>query len=98
MGKMTQVLGDNYTGQWRENMANGQGIFVDAQGCTYDGEWVDDLQHGRGRETWSNGKITFIGDYVAGKKCGRGRYEWEDGSYYSGDFVDSMFEGYGKLL
>lgn len=31
-----------------------------------------------------------------GKKNGRGRYEWADGSFYEGDFVDSVFEGLGK--
>jgi hypothetical protein len=32
---------------------------------------------------------------VQGKKCGRGRYEWSDGSFYEGDFQDSMFHGFG---
>lgn len=26
---------------------------------------------------------------------GRGRYEWSDGSYYEGDFENSMFSGFG---
>ena len=32
-----------------------------------------------------------------GKKKGKGRYEWQDGSYYEGDFEDSMFQGEGKF-
>ena len=36
-------------------------------------------------------------NYVMGKKKGKGRYEWQDGSYYEGDFEDSMFQGEGKF-
>lgn len=35
---------------------------------------------------------------MQGKKNGRGRYEWQDGSFYEGEFVDSMFQGKGKKL
>jgi len=73
---MTQANGDIYQGQWRLNMANGKGVFIDSQGSTYEGDWLDDLQHGIGHETWQEGKIKFYGEYVAGKKHGKGRYDW----------------------
>ncbi len=37
-----------------------------------------------------------MGQFWKGKKNGKGRFEWEDGSYYEGDFVDGMFQGYGE--
>lgn len=77
-------------------MANGKGTFIDSEGSTYDGDWCDDLQHGYGCETWSQGKIKFEGNYVQGKKNGQGRYEWADGSFYEGEFFNSVFQGEGK--
>jgi hypothetical protein len=39
---MTHANGDMYEGQWREDKANGHGIFIDANSAMYTGEWVDD--------------------------------------------------------
>lgn len=60
---MTQANGDIYQGDWKNNMANGDGCIVNTTGGTSDGHWVDDLQDGFGRETWEFGKIKFSGQY-----------------------------------
>jgi hypothetical protein len=34
--------------------------------------------------------------FVKGKKCGKGLFKWNDQSYYTGDFKDENFHGYGE--
>jgi len=50
-----------YEGQWRDDKANGNGVFVDANNAMYTGEWVDDTQHGYGEEQWDNGAARYKG-------------------------------------
>lgn len=40
---MTHANGDIYQGEWRNDMANGFGAFIDANGAKYSGEWLNDL-------------------------------------------------------
>ena len=35
-----------YTGQWRGDMRDGEGVQVWADGACYEGQWVKDKQHG----------------------------------------------------
>ena len=58
---MTHANGDIYEGQWRDDKANGNGVFVDANNAMYTGEWVDDTQHGYGEEQWDNGAARYKG-------------------------------------
>ncbi len=85
---MTHANGDIFQGQWKDDMANGHGTFLDTNGARYTGDWVNDVQHGKGEESWNHGKTVYKGDFFKGKKHGKGRFEWEDGSFYEGDFVD----------
>ena len=39
---MTHANGDVYEGMWRDDKANGQGVFVDTNNARYQGEWLDD--------------------------------------------------------
>ena len=73
---------------WKDDKANGFGVFIDTNNARYEGAWLDDMQHGYGEEIWDNGSAKYLGNFYKGKKSGRGRFEWEDGSYYDGDFVD----------
>ena len=58
---MTHANGDMYEGQWRDDKAHGNGVFVDANNAMYTGEWVDDTQHGYGEEQWDNGAARYKG-------------------------------------
>lgn len=44
------VDGDIFEGEWKEDKANGFGIYTHVNGAKYEGFWVDDLQHGKGEE------------------------------------------------
>ena len=39
-------------GEWREDKANGYGVYIHVNGARYEGNWRDDLQDGNGVETW----------------------------------------------
>ena len=39
---MTHANGDIYQGEWKDNMANGFGTFVDTNGAMYQGNWMND--------------------------------------------------------
>lgn len=58
---MTHANGDIYEGMWKDDKANGFGVFIDTNNARYEGEWVDDTQHGQGIETWDNGAAKYIG-------------------------------------
>jgi hypothetical protein len=39
-----------YEGNWVNDKANGQGVYIHVNGARYEGQWMDDLQHGLGKE------------------------------------------------
>ena len=61
-----------HKGEWKDDKANGHGIYYHANGARYDGEWKDDLQHGFGIETWPDSS-RYEGNYKEGKKHGYGK-------------------------
>ena len=48
-------FGESYTGEWRDNKANGKGEHVWSTGDRYIGEWLDFLKHGFGTDYFANG-------------------------------------------
>lgn len=73
---MTHANGDIYDGSWKEDKANGYGVFVDINNARYEGYWNEDQQHGEGIETWGSegSQATYIGTFYKGKKNGKGRF------------------------
>ncbi len=52
-GKFTHVDGDIYDGEWKDDKANGYGVYIHAKtGARYEGYWENDMQHGSGVETY----------------------------------------------
>jgi hypothetical protein len=58
---MTHANSDVYEGFWKDDKANGYGVFMDTNGAMYEGEWLDDMQHGHGTETWDKGSAKYTG-------------------------------------
>lgn len=52
---LLDTFGERYTGQWRDNKANGKGEHIWATGDRYDGDWMDFLKHGYGTDFFANG-------------------------------------------
>ena len=49
--------GDNYVGEFKDDMANGQGTYTWASGDIFVGEWKDNKMYGQGTYTFANGDI-----------------------------------------
>ena len=41
--------GDVYEGEWKDDKANGFGIYYYSNGNKYEGYWENDCQHGYGK-------------------------------------------------
>lgn len=47
-GKMKYLSGDEYEGNWDDDMKNGYGVMKYSNGFTYKGTWLNDKKHGNG--------------------------------------------------
>ena len=41
-GRLIHPTGDMYLGAWKNDKANGRGIFSNLDGYSFEGDWVDD--------------------------------------------------------
>ena len=53
IGKFWHVDGDVFDGQWKNDKANGYGVYTHVNGAKYEGMWKDDLQDGFGNYSLS---------------------------------------------
>lgn len=40
---MTHANGDIYEGEWKNDKANGYGVFIDCNNSRYEGSWLEDF-------------------------------------------------------
>ena len=76
---MTWQDGSYYTGEFKDNKKQGQGVFTFNDGSVYDGPWEDDKMQGRGTFNWEDG-MKFVGNFFAG--------EHKDGTLYTKDNLE----------
>jgi len=69
----------------KNNIANGKGRLIHADGDCYEGEWVNDKAHGKGKYTHLDG-ATYEGDWFEDKQHGYGQENWPDGAQFKGDY------------
>ena len=60
-GELTWSDGRVYTGQWSNNLINGQGLLVYSNDDAYkrrkyEGAFINDMRHGRGRLDWDTAR------------------------------------------
>lgn len=72
--------GDNYVGQFLNNLKHGYGIEFFANGDTYIGNYSEGLPNGVGEYRWKAGAI-YKGRFSDGLRVGFGRW-WKDGQYF----------------
>jgi hypothetical protein len=90
-GTRTYSQGDIYTGEFRNDKRNGQGINTWTQGFKYVGGWKDGWQSGQGTMTWPDGS-KYVGQYIDGKMNGQGAMYNADGSVrQQGIWRDDIF-------
>ncbi|KAG2456091.1 RS10B protein, partial [Polypterus senegalus] len=89
--------GHTYQGDFVMNVPMGQGIYSWLDGSIYDGEVKDGMRHGLGTYTGGIKPVSYIGNWVCGKRHGKGTmyYNREKTSWYQGDWVNNIKEGWG---
>eukprot|EP01018_Ginkgo_biloba_P037662 Gb_24341 [translate_table: standard] len=87
--------GDIYLGSWHENLPDGVGKYLWADGCMYEGEWCKGKKTGKGKFSWPSG-ATYEGEFKGGYMDGFGTYTGVDGATYRGHWVMNEKHGYGQ--
>lgn len=99
-GTFTYESKESYVGEWKNNAADGQGIYFSADGEVelYNGGWRSDKRHGRGvaQPRVFDGP-SYSGEYLEDKYHGNGELK-ELGTSYNGTFVKGKFEGQGRFV
>ncbi|MBR3471676.1 MAG: hypothetical protein IKH22_03685 [Prevotella sp.] len=86
--------GDQYVGQWKDGLFNGQGTYTWADGSKYVGQYKDDKRNGQGTYTWADGR-KYVGQWVNDQRCGQGTFTWPNGDKYVGQWADDKMNGQG---
>ena len=95
-GRFVFLGGESYTGAFLLGLADGYGVYRDADGSViYGGEWKAGLYHGQGRYTPPGGKYTYEGAFEGGTPHGWASYSEGGIVRYSGEFVGGVPEGQG---
>ncbi len=90
------VDGDQYVGEWKDNLFHGQGTYTYANGGKYVGEFKDNLFHGQGTFNYASGD-KYVGEYKDDKPHGQGTYTHTSGNQYVGEWKDGERHGQGTF-
>ena len=90
-GTVFYVGGNVYTGEIRNGLRHGEGLFTWKNGETYYGEWEENLKSGHGTYTYENGGV-HIGEYKNDLPHGTGERTYSDGKLI-GNWVNGKKHG-----
>ncbi|XP_063820513.1 MORN repeat-containing protein 3 isoform X2 [Pseudophryne corroboree] len=97
------VNGDQYTGEWLNNMKHGRGTHVwKNTNAIYEGEWKCGKRSGFGaysvRDPSTGDYVkVYSGSWENDKKHGYGTYYYSDKEYYEGDWEAGQRSGWGRM-
>uniref|UniRef100_U3IAP7 Radial spoke head 10 homolog B n=1 Tax=Anas platyrhynchos platyrhynchos TaxID=8840 RepID=U3IAP7_ANAPP len=96
-GTYTWADGVKYEGTFVKNVQMFNGCYTWSDGSYYEGSIENGLRHGFGFFRSSTHPVYYIGYWYKGKRHGKGTvfYDWEHTSWYSGDWVNNIKEGWG---
>ena len=80
-----------YTGEVKEDVKEGFGIYRYSNGDSYEGHWFNNKKHGKGVYTFNEGGF-YKGNWVCGIKNGEGVLEMPNGTQYAEQWIN------GKLI
>ena len=95
---ITYPDGTIYSGQIRNGLRNGQGIYKNQLDVIiYQGYWKDDMPHGEGK-LLIDANLLYIGEFVDGIKSGKGKITSSDEQkiFYSGKFLNGEKHEFGE--
>ncbi|XP_039588275.1 radial spoke head 10 homolog B-like [Passer montanus] len=89
--------GVKYEGTFVKNVLMHNGHYTWNDGSVYEGSIQDGLRHGYGVFRSGTHPISYIGYWCNGKRHGKGKiyYDEEQTSWYRGDWVNNVREGWG---
>jgi hypothetical protein len=67
-------------------------------GDIYSGTWLNDQAQGKGSYYHADTGAIYEGDWQRDKQEGFGRETWPDGTEYTGNFLNGMKHGRGRLI
>lgn len=86
----------HYIGETKNDVANGSGVGVWANGSIYRGEWSGNKPDGKGEYKWADG-ARYKGDFDMGNRSGEGIFYYATGEKYEGEFKMGLRSGKGTL-
>ncbi|XP_069816031.1 MORN repeat-containing protein 3-like isoform X2 [Dendropsophus ebraccatus] len=98
------INGDEYTGEWINNLMHGKGKYVYKKAnAIYQGDWICGRRSGYGTfavKDASTGEYirVYAGNWINDKKHGAGTYYYSDDEYYEGSWESSKRSGWGKMF
>jgi hypothetical protein len=87
---------EEYKGEFRKGLFNGQGIQTWVTGDTYEGSFKNSKTEGQGTYKWADGSI-YQGSFKDGLFEGQGTLTLADGTKYEGSFKENKAHGVGIL-
>lgn len=90
------AMGEEYIGEWQEDMWHGSGTLRFAGGDVYHGQFFRDKMYGRGRYDFSDGSV-YEGEFRKDVRSGQGHMVYADGQVYDGHWRKNWRDGHGKL-
>ena len=73
-GSYQYPSGETYSGEWKNNLFDGDGVFLYQNGDRYVGQFKKDLPEGKGTYQYKNGDL-YVGAWKNGKRQSKGFYE-----------------------
>ena len=90
------AYGNTYTGEWKDDRRDGQGIYETTEGAKYEGQWSQGCQHGDGFVSFQDGSV-YKGQWVMDNEDGFGVAKSANGEIYAGEWKNSLKHGEGVL-
>ncbi|KAJ8283963.1 hypothetical protein COCON_G00028130 [Conger conger] len=96
-GTYTWADGVKYEGEFVFNIPLGHGTYTWVDGSCYEGEVYNGIRHGVGTYICATKAVSYRGEWNLGKRHGKGTiyYNPELTSWYEGDWVSNIREGWG---
>ena len=95
-GRIININGFVYEGEFKNGQSNGYGKYIALDGTTYKGTWLDDKQNGTGNEIYPDGSV-YNGNFKNGKKNGFGKLVFKDKNIFEGQFLNNDINGEGAF-
>jgi hypothetical protein len=84
-----------YEGHFKDDLYEGDGLWISEQGLIYTGNFTQGKRNGRGILFSNESKYRYDGEWKDDMKCGKGSETNPDGSTYIGEFCNNKKNGQG---